>query len=241
MGDVSHRPPVAAHIKPLLTPGEAVARIPSGSVVLVGGFTTGRPEVLLAALARSEVTDLTIVHTAMPPSFNPLFGAGKVRKVISSFGSAAARRKLSVFEESYLRGEVEFELIPQGTLAERLHAGAAGVPAFYIGTGADTVLAVGKEQRTFGGETFVLEHAIRGAYALIHANTADAYGNLTYRLGTKNFNVVMALAADHVLCEAEHVVPIGGIEPDRVDTPGMCVDAVVPLGPAREGGVHGAG
>jgi 3-oxoadipate CoA-transferase alpha subunit len=135
----------------------------------------------------------------------------------------------SPFDELYRRGLVELELVPQGIIAERLHAGAAGVPTFYVAAGSDMQLGEGREMRTFDGQVCLLERAIRGDFALIHAHTADRYGNLTYRLSSKNFNPVMAMAADHVLCEVEQIVEVGEIDPDRVDTPGLCVDALIPL------------
>lgn len=217
-----------ALLTPQMTAREAIASIPSGSTILIGGWSSGTPHSLIAALAESSVTDLTVVYTAVGKAIEPLILAGKVRKVISSFGSHAGSARVTAFDYLFRQGGIELELTPQGTLAERLHAAAAGVPAFYLGTGADTLLAAEKEAREFGGERYVLEYAIRGDYALVHAHTADLYGNLAYRLSSKNFNPVMALAADHVFAEVERLVEPGDLAPDRVDTPACCIEVLVP-------------
>ena len=211
----------------IATADEAVAKIASGSTVLVAGWSTGGPPTLVEALARTSVQDLTLISTSLR-YLRPLLDAGKARRVVSSFDVPYGSEPGAVGNLCFKDG-VEYEICPQGLIAERLHAGASGVAAFYVEAGIDTWLARGREQRVFDGRPHLLETAIRGDVALIHANTADRLGNLIYRLSSKNFNPVMALAANHVICETERLVNPGDIEPDHVHTPAACVDCLVVL------------
>jgi 3-oxoacid CoA-transferase subunit A len=203
----------------------AVKRIHDGASIMMGGFgVCGIPENLIAALRRAGTKNLTAI------SNNPGtadFGIGflletrQVRKMVASY---VGENKL--FEQLVLNGEVELELNPQGTLAERIRAGGAGVPAFYTPTGYGTMIAEGKETREFGGRMYVLEKALRADFAFVKAWKGDRWGNLTYRKTARNYNPVMAAAADYVIAEVEELVELGGIPPDQVHTPGIYVDAI---------------
>jgi 3-oxoacid CoA-transferase subunit A len=203
----------------------AVKRIRDGASIMMGGFgVCGIPENLIAALRRAGTKNLTAI------SNNPGtadFGIGflletrQVRKMVASY---VGENKL--FEQLVLNGEVELELNPQGTLAERIRAGGAGVPAFYTPTGYGTMIAEGKETRDFGGRMYVLEKALRADFAFVKAWKGDRWGNLMYRKTARNYNPVMATAADYVIAEVEELVELGGIPPDQVHTPGIYVDAI---------------
>jgi 3-oxoacid CoA-transferase subunit A len=203
----------------------AVKGIPDGATILMGGFgVCGIPENLIAALKRAGTKNLTVI------SNNPgtadfgigfLLASRQVRKVVASY---VGENKL--FEQLVLGGEVELELNPQGTLAERIRAGGAGIPAFYTPTGYGTMIAEGKESRDFGGRMYVLEKALRANFAFVKAWRGDRWGNLVYRKTARNYNPVMATAADHVIAEVEQLVDIGGLPADQVHTPGIYVDAI---------------
>jgi 3-oxoacid CoA-transferase subunit A len=203
----------------------AVKGIRDGASILMGGFgVCGIPENLIAALKRAGTKNLTVI------SNNPgtadfgigfLLASRQVRKVVASY---VGENKL--FEQLVLAGEVELELNPQGTLAERIRAGGAGIPAFYTPTGYGTMIAEGKESRDFGGRMYVLEKALRADFAFVKAWRGDRWGNLVYRKTARNYNPVMATAADHVIAEVEQLVDIGGLPPDQVHTPGIYVDAI---------------
>jgi len=209
-----------------VTNAEAViARVRDGATILMGGFgLCGIPENLVAALRRAGTKNLTIVSNNVGVAD---FGIGlllethQVRKMISSY---VGENKL--FEQQALRGELQLELTPQGTLAERLRAGGAGIPAFYTPTAYGTTIAEGKETREFSGRMYVLEKALRGDVAFIKAWKGDRWGNLVFRKTARNFNSVMATAADYVIAEVEQLVEVGGISPDDVHTPGIFVDAI---------------
>jgi 3-oxoacid CoA-transferase subunit A len=204
----------------------AIANLTDGATILMGGFgLCGVPENLIAAVRRKGTKDLTIASNNAG-----IDGAGiglllqnrQVKKMISSY---VGENKL--FEQLVLSGELQVELNPQGTLAERLRAGGAGIPAFYTPTGYGTMVAEGKETREFDGRQYVLERALRGNFAFIKAWKGDHWGNLVYRKTTRNFNPMMATAADYVIAEVEHLVEPGQLDPDQVHTPGIFVDAIL--------------
>jgi 3-oxoadipate CoA-transferase, alpha subunit len=206
----------------------AVAGIFDGATVLISGFgEAGSPTELIHTLIDQGATNLTVVsnnagngHVGLAA----LIEHGRVAKMICSF----PRSSNSVaFDESYTRGEIELELVPQGTLAERLRAAGAGIPAFYTPTSVGTSLAEGKEVREFDGRRFVLEHALHADFALVMANQADRLGNLTYRMTTRNYGPVMCTAAECTIAQARQVGEAGSIDPEHVVTPGIFVDRVV--------------
>jgi 3-oxoacid CoA-transferase subunit A len=203
----------------------AVRRIPDGASILMGGFgICGVPENLIAALQRAGTKNLTVISNNAGTSD---FGIGfllqsrQVRKMVASY---VGENKL--FEQLVLDGEIELELNPQGTLAERIRAGGAGIPAFYTPTGYGTMIAEGKETREFGGRMYVLEKALHADFAFVKAWKGDRWGNLIYRKTARNYNPVMATAADYVIAEVEHLVVLGEIPPQEVHTPGVYVDVI---------------
>lgn len=202
------------------------AGVRDGATVLVGGFgTCGIPENLLAALLARGTKNLTLVsNNAGLDEFGigPLLRAGQVRKMIMSYGG-----ECKAFEEMALGGRLQVEWNPQGTLAERLRAGGAGVAGFYTPTGYGTPVAEGKETRQFDGRWHVFERGLRGDVALIKASQGDRHGNLIYRKTTRNFNQVMATAAERVIAEVERLVEPGALDPDQVHTPGIYVDMIL--------------
>src|SRR3974390_2417594 len=207
-------------------PDPALAQVADGMTVLCGGFgLCGIPENLIAAVQRKGTKGLTIVSNNAGVDD---FGLGlllqnkQVKKMISTY---VGENKL--FERLVLSGELEVELNPQGTLAERLRAGGAGIPAFYTPTGYGTLVAEGKETRDFDGRHYILERALRGDFAFIKAWKGDRWGNLVYRKTTRNFNPLMATAADYVIAEVEELVELGQLPADQVHTPGIFVDAIL--------------
>ena len=222
----------------------AVADIPDGAVLLAGGFgLCGIPENLIAALVRRGTRRLTVVSNNCGVDD---FGLGlllrtrQIAKMVSTYVGENA-----TFEKQFLTGELEVELVPQGTFAERLRAGGAGIPAFYTPTGVGTQISEGglpmlhradgsvarasprKETREFDGRSFVLERAIRGDFALVKAWKADQAGNLVYRKTARNFNPMMATAAQVTIAEVEEIVPTGTLDPDAIHTPGVFVQRLV--------------
>jgi 3-oxoacid CoA-transferase subunit A len=204
---------------------EAIASLRDGATILMGGFgMCGIPENLIAAVRRKGVKSLTVVsNNAGVDNFGIgiLLETRQVKKMISTY---VGENKL--FEQLVLSGQMEVELNPQGTFAERIRAGGAGIPAFFTPTGYGTMVAEGKEVREFDGRHYVLERGLRGDFAFIKAWKGDRWGNLVYRKTTRNFNPVMATAADHVIAEVEELVEIGQLDPDCVHTPGIFVDAI---------------
>jgi len=207
---------------------EAVAGVRDGDVVLVGGFGIGGvPLVLVEALARLGRRDLTLVSNNCGTGeigLALLFKHHLVRKACASFPAQAGNHH---FVAAYESGECELELVPQGTLAERLRAAAAGLGGFYTPTGAGTDLAAGKETREIDGRTYVFEKPLRGDVALVSAHRGDRFGNLRHRRSSRNFNPVMAMAARLTIAQVEEIVPAGALDPDDVHTPGIFVDRVV--------------
>lgn len=208
---------------------EALAGIKDGAVILLGGFgVVGQPQELLGGLLHHDARDLTIVSNNAgfgSPSLPLLFATGRVAKLICSFPRPAP----PPFEELYRSGKVALEIVPQGTLAERIRAAGCGIPAFYTPTAAGTELARGKETREFKGRTYVMEHALHADVALIQAWRADRWGNLIYRGTGRNFNPVMAMAADLTIVQTRHLAELGELDPETVVTPGIFVDRVVQI------------
>ena len=207
---------------------EAVSDIVDGSTILVGGFgPPGQPVELIDALLENGAKDLVVINNnagAGGAAILKLFSAGRVRKVICSYPKAIDS---TVFDELYLEGKIELELVPQGNLAERIRAAGAGIGAFYTRTGYGTQLAEGKETRKIDGKRYVLEYPIHADFALIKALTADPWGNLTYRKTARNFGPVMATAANVTIAEVTNVVPLGGLDPEVIVTPSIYVDRFI--------------
>jgi 3-oxoacid CoA-transferase subunit A len=204
----------------------AIADVKDGATLVVGGFgLCGNPENLIAALHRKGVKQLTIVSNncgTTDQGLGILLAAHQVKKMVSSYVG-----ENKIFEQQYLSGELEVELVPQGTLAERCRAGAAGIGGFYTPTGVGTEVAKGKETRTLGGRDYLLELPIRGDFALIKAWKADALGNLVFRRTARNFNGCMAGAAPVTIAEVEEIVPVGSLDPDAIHVPSIYVQRLV--------------
>jgi len=206
----------------------AVADIPDGATIMIGGFgEAGSPIELIHALVDAGPRNLTVISNNTGSGrvgLAALIANGQVGKMICSYPRSA---NSMVFPELYRRGEVELELVPQGTLVERIRCGGAGIPAFYTPTAVGTVLAEGKESRSFGGTDYLLEYGLRAGYSLVRADRADRYGNLVYRRTARNFGPVMCTAADTTIVQVREMVELGGIDPEHVVTPGIFVDRVV--------------
>jgi 3-oxoacid CoA-transferase subunit A len=204
----------------------AIEKLFDGAAILMGGFgLCGIPENLIAAVRRKGTKDLTIAsNNAGVDDFGigVLLQNRQVKKMISTY---VGENKL--FEQLVLSGELQVELNPQGTFAERIRAGGAGIPAFYTPTGYGTMAAEGKETREFNGRAYVLERALRGDFAFVKAWKGDRWGNLIYRKTARNFNPMMATAADYVVAEVEELVELGQLPPDQIHTPGIFVDAIL--------------
>jgi 3-oxoacid CoA-transferase subunit A len=211
--------------KRIPSPDAAIEKLQDGATILMGGFgLCGIPENLIAAVHRKGTKDLTIVsNNAGVDDFGIglLLQQRQVKKMVSTY---VGENKL--FEQLVATGELQLELNPQGTFAERIRAGGAGIPAFYTPTGFGTMVAEGKETREFDGRPYVLEHGIRGHFAFVKAWKGDRWGNLIYRKTARNFNPMMATAADHVIAEVEHLVEVGELDPDNVHTPGIYINAI---------------
>jgi 3-oxoacid CoA-transferase subunit A len=205
---------------------DAVAQIPDGATVMVGGFgVCGNPENLLAALHARGTRGLTVVsNNAGIDDFGlgRLLKARQIRKMIATY--VGENRE---FERQYLAGELEVELVPQGTFSERIRAGGAGIGGFFTPTGYGTLVAESKETRVIDGRPYVLELPLKADFALVRAWKGDRYGNLVYRKTARNFNPMMATAARVTLAEVEHLVEPGEIEPDAIHTPGIFVQHIL--------------
>ena len=216
---------------------EAVADIPDSSTIFIGNFAGpgGTPYYLIQALWKKGARNLTIVAntaggiglTLDYDDHRILFENKQVKKVIASFPFSTSASKPSAAEKQILAKEVELELVPQGTLAERIRCGAAGIPAFYTPTGYGTVIADGKEIREFDGRHYVMERAIKADYALVRAYKADTKGNLIFRGTMRQFNPIMAMNAKITIAEVDEIVEAGGIDPESVVVPGIFVKRVV--------------
>ncbi len=205
---------------------EALKDLPDGATVMVGGFgLCGNPENLITALARKGAKNLTIISNNCGTTelgLGVLLKQRQIRKMVASYVGENKE-----FERQYLSGELEVELNPQGTLAERIRAGAAGIGGFYTATGVGTQLAQGKETRVIAGREYLLELPLRADFALVKAHTADAWGNLVFRRTARNFNPVMCGAAKVTVVEAEEIVPVGRLDPDHVHVPSIYVQRLV--------------
>jgi 3-oxoacid CoA-transferase subunit A len=197
-----------------------------GMTVMSGGFgLSGNPETLIPQILASRVKDLTVIsNNCGADGFGlwTLLNARQIRKMISSY---VGENKL--FEQLYLSGDLELELNPQGTLAERIRAGGAGIPAFFTKTGVGTVVAEGKEVREFDGELYVMERWLRADLSIVKGWKADTAGNVVYRKTARNFNPVMATAGKVTVAEVEEIVPAGALDPDQIHTPSIYVDRVI--------------
>ena len=226
-------PDIAAARKVFASPEaalEGVAR--NDMLVMAGGFgLCGLPESLIYALQATGVGGLTVVSNNAGIDgigLARLIDSGQIKKMISSY---VGNNK--TFEKAYLEGRVELEFSPQGTMAERIRAGGAGVPGFYTRTGVGTLVAEGKEHKQFDGETYILERGIRADLSLVRAEVADTQGNLIYRKTARNFNPVMATAGAVTIAEVETIVPAGDLDPDHIHTPGIFVQRIVKAGCAK--------
>jgi len=207
---------------------EAVAGVKDGMTILLGGFgSVGQPNHLVQGVIDGGARDLVVVannagggHVGLAL----LMELGRVRKIICSFPRSSTS---TIFEELYRAGKIELEIVPQGTMAERIRAAGAGVGAFFTPTGVGTKMAEGKEVREIGGRMMVLEHALHADVALVEAWQADRWGNLMFRKSGRNFNPVMATAADLTIVQTQHIVELGALEPENIMTPGLYVDRVV--------------
>lgn len=213
---------------------EAVAGIPDGATVMIGGFgRAGQPVELINALIDQGARDLTIVNNNAGNGdigLAALLAKRRVRKIVCSF----PRQSDSwVFDGLYRAGEIELELVPQGNLAERIRAAGAGIGAFFSPTAVGTELAEGKESRVIDGREYILEYPIRADFALISALRADRWGNLVYRETARNFGPIMATAATTTVVQVDSIVPLGELNPEHVVTPGIFVNRVVAVGERR--------
>jgi 3-oxoadipate CoA-transferase, alpha subunit len=219
--------------KIIRTMAEAMAGIRDGSVVLIGGFgSIGQPNALIEGLIEQGAKDLTVVannsgvgHVGLAA----LLETGRVRKIVCSFPRTADP---VVFEKLWREGRIELDCVPQGTMAERMRAAGAGIPAFFTPTAVGTKLAAGKEEREINGRRYILENALPGDVALVEAWEADRWGNLNYKSSARNFNPVMAAAAKLTIVQSQHIVELGALDPEKIVTPGIYVNRVlhVPYG-----------
>lgn len=216
--------------KTVATCSEAVAQVFDGATIMFGGFgEPGVPGRLIEALRQQGATNLVVIHNGAgfgDFALGGLFLDGRVRKLIASFPSYPSA---SAFRERYLKKEVELELVPQGTLVERIRAAGAGLGGFYTPTAVGTELASGKEVRVLNGREYVFEAPLDADFAFLKGYRGDRLGNLAYRGAMRNFNPVMATAAKVVIAEVEQLVPVGGLSPEEIHTPGIFVDRVVEI------------
>ncbi len=215
-------------VKQVESCAQAVADIPHGATVMIGGFgEAGSPIELIHALIDHGAKDLTIVSNNTGSGrvgLAALIAAGRVAKMVCSYPRSA---NSTVFPELFRAGRIRLELVPQGTLAERIRAGGAGIPAFYTPSAVGTTLAEGKESRTFDGREYILEHAIRADFALVRADRADRYGNLTFSKTARNFGPIMCTAARCAIAQTRCIAEPGQIDPESVITPGIFVQRIV--------------
>ena len=225
---------------------DAVADIPDGAILMIDGFAGpgGTPQNLIRALRDHGASDLTIISNTAglasvigfgtipgdrPIDIGILVENEQVKKVIASFPVSPSPSRPTAFETAYREGKIDLEVVPQGTLAERIRAGGAGIPAFYTPTGVGTLMAEGKESRVFDGREYLLERSLKADFALLRAHISDTMGNTQYRGTSRNFNGVMATSADVVIMEVDKVVEPGEIDPGAVHTPGIYVSRIVKI------------
>jgi 3-oxoadipate CoA-transferase alpha subunit len=208
----------------------AVADVPDGATVMIGGFgTAGLPNELTEALLAQGARELTVINNNAgngDHGLAALIGAGRVRKIVCSFPRQADSHH---FDRAWREGRIELELVPQGTLAERIRAAGAGIGGFFTPTGVGTALAEGKEVRELDGKRQVFERALHADYAFVKAERGDRWGNLTYRMTARNFGPIMAMAARITIATVHELVPLGALDPETVVTPGLFVQRVVPI------------
>ena len=209
---------------------DALHDLQDGASIMIAGFGgVGSPANLMRALQQSSAKDLTLISNG---AGNPLIEEGRVRKVIASFTAATRPSRRSPAEELQQQGKLIAELTPQGTLAERIRSGGAGIPAFFTPAGVGTEIADGKEHRTFNGRTYIMEEAITADYAFVRAWKADTFGNLIFRRAQRNFNPIMAMAGHCTVVEVEEdIVAEGELDPDQIHTPGIFVHRLVHIPP----------
>ena len=221
--------------KTIRTAAEAVADIGDGATVMIGGFGgSGAPIELIHALIDKGSKDLTVINNNAGNGrigIAAMIDAGMVRKMVCSFPRSSDPR---AFTDKYLAGEIELELVPQGTLAERIRAGGAGIPAFYTPTAYGTELAEGKPIAEFDGRPYVQERWLKADFAIVKAHVGDTYGNLTYNKAARNFNPLMCMAAATTIAQVSKIVPAGGIDPEHVVTPGIFVNGVVEIADPKQ-------
>jgi 3-oxoacid CoA-transferase subunit A len=212
--------------KILKSADEAIADVKDGARIMFGGFgLCGIPENLIAALRKKGTKNLTCISNNAGVAD---FGLGlcmanhQIKKMIASYVG-----ENEIFEQQFLKGELEVELVPQGTFAERIRAGGAGIPGFYTPTGVGTLVAEGKESKQFDGRTYILERGLTADFAFVKAWKADSLGNLVYRKTTRNFNPMMATAAKITIAEVEEIVPVGSLDPDQIHTPCIFVKRLI--------------
>jgi 3-oxoacid CoA-transferase subunit A len=205
---------------------EAVKDIKDGSTLIVGGFgLSGIPEFTIQALMEQGTKNLTVVSNNCGVDewgLGLLLANKQIKKMVASYVG-----ENKIFERQFLNGELEVELVPQGTLAERIRAGGAGIPGFYTATGVGTPIAEGREMKEFNGKTYLLEEGIVGDFALVKAWKADPFGNLVYRKTARNFNPLAAMAGKITIAEVEEIVEPGELDPDEIHTPGIYVQHIL--------------
>jgi len=213
----------------------AVAEIGDGATVMIGGFGgSGAPIELIHALIDKGPKDLTVINNNAGNGrigIAAMIDAGMVKKMICSFPRSTDPR---AFPDRYLAGQIELELVPQGTLAERIRAGGAGIPAFYTPTAYGTELAKGKPVAEFDGRPYVQERWLKADFAIVKAAVGDTHGNLTYNKAGRNFNPLMCMAAARTIAQVSRLVPAGGIDPEHVITPGIFVNSVVEIADPKQ-------
>ena len=218
------------------SPAAAIHDVFDGATIMFGGFASaGTPTNLILALHERGTKDIIAIanNIGLGDKLDVLCEKHQIKKIIASFVIRASARHQSLFEEQYARGEVEMEVVPQGTLAERIRAGGAGIPAFYTATGVGTVVAEGKPAQFFDGHEYIMERALTADFAFIRADKADRLGNLVYRKSSRNFNQPMATAAKITIAEVEEIVEPGELDPETIVTPGIFVQRIV-QGPTHD-------